>query len=92
MSWQYPCSRAFTRSKVRERKMGKKQGAVATDGVNRRRMSNNRKRNWQNKCNRKNILEKKLKDPGIYLTSKPMCVTVYVPAYTTRCTRPAIAG
>ena len=57
--------------------MGKKQGAVATDGVNRRRMSNNRKRNWQNKCNRKNILEKKLKDPGIYLTSKPMCVTVY---------------
>ena len=52
--------------------MGKKQGAVATDGVNRKRLSSNKKRNLQNKLNRKNILEKKLKDPAIFLTTKPM--------------------
>ena len=52
--------------------MGKRQGAVATDGVNRKRLSSNKKRNLQNKLNRKNILEKKLKDPGIFLTTKPM--------------------
>ena len=56
--------------------MGKKQGAVAGDGLNRKRMSSNKKHNWERKCNRKNIIEKQMKSPARILTSKPMYVHI----------------
>jgi len=52
--------------------MGVKQGAVAGDGLNRKRMSNNRKHNWLRKCNKKNIIEKQMKSPARVLTTKPI--------------------
>ena len=52
--------------------MGSKQGAIAGDGINRKRMSNNRKKNLKNKHNKKNILEKKLASPAAQFTSQPL--------------------
>jgi hypothetical protein len=47
-------------------------GGIAGDGINRKRMSNNKKKNLKNKLNKKNILEKKLSHPSIHLTSQPL--------------------
>ena len=52
--------------------MGKRQGAIVADGLNRKRMSNNRKKNLKNKQNRKNILEKKAAHPSAHFTSQPL--------------------
>ena len=53
-------------------KMGKKMGSIAGFSMNRKHMSNNRKKNLLNKQNRKNIKEKQAKDPAKMLTTKPM--------------------
>ena len=47
--------------------------------MNRKRISNNRKRNLKNKLNKKNIKEKQAKDPARMLTTKPLYVLI--PSY-----------
>ena len=56
--------------------MGAKQGSVAGDGLNRKHISANKKKNLLNKNNRKNIREKQAKSPARILTTKPL----YVPS------------
>ena len=52
--------------------MGKKQASIASQAINRSHLSSNQQRNYKNKCNKKNILEKKAKHPARFLTTKPM--------------------
>ncbi|MGB1606566.1 MAG: hypothetical protein ACPIOQ_78275, partial [Promethearchaeia archaeon] len=70
----YTCGEHLRRQPRRRgpSKMGKKMGSIAGFSMNRKHMSNNRKKNLLNKQNRKNIKEKQAKDPAKMLTTKPM--------------------